>query len=568
MNKRQKLVQAQFLGNEEAVIERLDRAYKASLATIERRAKELQDQINALQGAFQAAEDAAQKAQLQSMIQSKVYQKQYQDALKKQINSILDNLQVEEFKTVSEYLQKCYEDGFIGTMFDLQGQGIPLCFPLDQEAMVRAVQLDSKISKGLYSRLGEDIALLKQKISAQVSRGIATGMSWQQVAQQLSAHTNIGYNNAVRIARTEGHRIQVQAGMDACHKAQERGADIVKQWDGALDNRTRPSHRKVDGEIRELDEPFSNGLMFPGDPSGGAAEVVNCRCALLQRAKWALDEDELDELKERAEFFGLDKADTFDEYKEKYLKAAEAEAKKPHGKFASVRLTGIDREYAAEIEEVLNGLMDDYPVDGLKIKTNSARGEFGHFQGGIKGVTRKGKYCAESCNEIAINKILQQNKHNSYNSHLRNYESRGSLIAKAARPDLATVPHEYGHAIDYLYTLHSDPDLLAFAERYKTAVQIGMKDVNAINDFNAKVAAGHHLSKEIFDELAKEYGLSNADMTKRILDEYGSYAASSKSEFLAEAFANMRVLDDSQKTDFMKSFEAIFNRKFKERFGG
>ena len=84
-------------------------------------------------------------------------------------------------------------------MFDLQGQGIPLCFPVDQEAMVRAVQLDSKISNGLYSRLGEDVTLLKRKISAQVSRGIATGMSFQQVAKQLSGITNIGFNNAVRI---------------------------------------------------------------------------------------------------------------------------------------------------------------------------------------------------------------------------------------------------------------------------------------------------------------------------------------------------------------------------------
>ena len=45
--------------------------------------------------------------------------------------------------------------------------------------------------------------------------------------------------------------------------------------------------------------------MFPGDPNGGAAEVINCRCALLQRARWALD-DESEELKQRAEFFGLD----------------------------------------------------------------------------------------------------------------------------------------------------------------------------------------------------------------------------------------------------------------------
>ena len=320
MNKRQKIVQEAFLDNEEAVIKRLKQVYNQSLKDITAKAKALQDQINTLDALEGMTSDPAELARLKSMKQAKVYQKGYQDALKKQVNSILDNMQVEEFKTVSEYLNKCYEEGFLGTMYDLHGQGIPLCFPMDQEAMVRAVQLDSKISKGLYTRLGEDVSLLKKKITAQVSRGISTGMTFQQVAQQLAAYTNIGYNNAVRIARTEGHRIQVQSGMDACYKAKEKGADVVKQWDSTLDGATRPSHQKVDGEIKELDEKFSNGLMFPGDPAGGAAEVCNCRCALLQRARWALDADELETLKERAKYFGLDKAENFEEFKQTYLK--------------------------------------------------------------------------------------------------------------------------------------------------------------------------------------------------------------------------------------------------------
>ena len=289
MNKRQKIVQEEFLNNEEAVIKSLKQVYNQSLKDITRKSHELQVQINELNALEKYVSDPEELAKLQSMKQSKVYQKQYQEALKKQISSILDNMQVEEFKTISEYLNECYVEGFLGTLYDLQGQGIPLCFPLDQEAMVRAVQLDSKISNGLYSRLGEDVALLKKKIVAQVSRGIATGMSFSQMAQQLAAYTNIGYNNAVRITRTEGHRIQIQSTMDACYKAKDKGADIVKQWDSTLDGRTRPSHARVDGEIKELDEKFSNGLRFPSDPNGGAAEVVNCRCALLQRARWALE---------------------------------------------------------------------------------------------------------------------------------------------------------------------------------------------------------------------------------------------------------------------------------------
>ena len=165
--------------------------------------------------------------------------------------------------------------------------------------------------------------LLKRRITAEVSRGIATGMSYDQMARQLASRTKIGYNNAVRITRTEGHRIQQQSTMDACYAARDRGADVVKQWDATLDAVTRESHQMLDGQIRELDDKFSNGLMYPGDPSGSAAEVVNCRCILLQRARWKLDSKELERLQKRASFYGLDKEQEFDGFRKKYLKAVE-----------------------------------------------------------------------------------------------------------------------------------------------------------------------------------------------------------------------------------------------------
>ena len=379
MNRRQKLVQEQFLNNEEAVIRRLKQVYNQSLKDIEKTAQSLQDDINRLGQMASLATDADEKAQLLSMQQSKIYQKQYQDAMKKQIGSILDNMQVEEFRTVSEYLQTCYEDGFVGTMFDLQGQGIPLCFPMDQEAMVRAVQLDSKISNGLYSRLGEDVSLLKRKITAQVSRGIATGMSFQQMAQQLAGYTNIGFNNAVRIARTEGHRIQVQGTMDACYKARDKGADVVKQWDATLDDSTRESHVAVDGQIRELDKPFSNGLMFPGDPGGGAAEVVNCRCALLQRARWALDDgfSKMDnETGELVDFSGID---DYNRFKEEYWKQDKV-----------IRTKETLNNPVRETADVLDTTYTGKQLDGMslsqlrKIATETA---VKYYESGVSGIS-------------------------------------------------------------------------------------------------------------------------------------------------------------------------------------
>ena len=295
MNKRQQIVQQQFLNNEKAVTKRLFQVYSQSLKDVTAKSKKLYDEIEELTSVYNDVEDEAEKAVLKSRIQSKVYQKQYQDSLKKQVSDILDKMNDAQFETVSEYLNKCYEEAFVGNLYDLHGQGIPLAFPIDQEAMVRAVQLDSKISKGLYEHLGEDVNMLKKHITAQVSRGISTGMTFPQIAQQLSlkmvgTYTNPkgSYAYAKRIARTEGHRIQCQSAMDACYNAKDRGADVVKQWDATLDGETRDSHAAVDGEYKELDEKFSNGLMFPGDPSGRAEEVIHCRCALLQRARWAV----------------------------------------------------------------------------------------------------------------------------------------------------------------------------------------------------------------------------------------------------------------------------------------
>lgn len=325
MNSRQKLIQKQFLNNEEAVIKRLNQVYGVALNDINGKIEHLQLSIDGLQLEYDWMDpDDPKRAQVKSMIQSKIYQKNYQEALQGQVEGILNQMKTKQFLTVSDYLNTCYEDGFVGSIFDLHGQGVPMMIPLDQTKMVRAVQLDSKISKGLYTRLGEDVDLLKKKITAQVSRSIATGVSYAQTAKQLAGYTRIGYNNAVRIARTEGHRIQCNAAMDVMEAAKAKGADVVKQWDATLDDRTREDHVAVDGEIREVDEKFSNGLMFPGDPSGEAADVINCRCALLQRARWNLGEDELQTLKDRAEYFGLDKSKQLDDFKKKYMKAVEA----------------------------------------------------------------------------------------------------------------------------------------------------------------------------------------------------------------------------------------------------
>lgn len=280
VNKRQIEVQKVSADNEERVIRQLRQVYN------------------------QASKDCAAKIQELSMrtdmenLQTIIYQKQYQEALKKQIDGILNELNSNSFTTIADYLGECYETGFIGTLYDLQGQGIPLCFPINQEEVVQALQVDSKISQGLYQRMGEDTEHLKKSIKAELSRGISNGSSWNVVAGKIASGMNSpftkAYNRAIGIARTEGHRVQQESTLHCQQRAKSKGADVVKQWDSTLDGVTRPTHRELDGQIREVDEPFEVAgmrAMYPG-AFGNPAEDCNCRCCLLQRARWALSKEE------------------------------------------------------------------------------------------------------------------------------------------------------------------------------------------------------------------------------------------------------------------------------------
>lgn len=271
MKKHEKEVIQEQLDNEKAVLKQLEQNYADALEEVNSKIAELMGRADA-------------------DMQHVIYQVDYQKALKAQIEGILKTLQSNEFSTVSEYLTKCYDEGFLGTMYSLQSQGVPLAIPINQEEIAAAIQHETNLSSGLYSAF--DIADLQKKIASEISRGFSTAATYAEITRNVSAYANISKNNAKRIVRTEGHRITETAAYHAQQKAKSRGADIVKIWDATLDGRTRPSHAQVDGEIRELDEKFSNGLKFPGDPSGAAAEVINCRCRSRTDARWALSAEQ------------------------------------------------------------------------------------------------------------------------------------------------------------------------------------------------------------------------------------------------------------------------------------
>lgn len=304
MLKREKEVFQALLNDEEAVIKDLEKSYARALRDIETKIKILQ---------------------ADEMTQSKIYQVQYQKALKAQIEGIMEKLHGDNYTSVQQYLNECYKKSFVGTMYALHGQGMPVLAPIDQDAAVHAVMLDSHISGSLYEAMGVDTKKLKQAIRREISTGISTGASYDDIARNLRFATNAPLARTKTIVRTEGHRVQQASAADARNEAKKQGCDVLKQWDSTLDGNTRPTHRELDGQIRETDEPFEVDGKKADRPGefGRPEEDINCRCVALTRARWGLDESELQTMKDRAKFFELDKTKNFQEFSEKYLKIPE-----------------------------------------------------------------------------------------------------------------------------------------------------------------------------------------------------------------------------------------------------
>ena len=128
-------------------------------------------------------------------------------------------------------------------------------------------------------------------IVAEVERGIQDGSDVPTVTREintiLTATGSERWRNRARtVARTETMgAVNAGAFRSAQLEAEARG-DVApfKMWLSTDDRRTRTTHVEADKQRTLLSEPFNVGganLLFPGDPSGPAQEVINCRCTLI-----------------------------------------------------------------------------------------------------------------------------------------------------------------------------------------------------------------------------------------------------------------------------------------------
>lgn len=118
------------------------------------------------------------------------------------------------------------------------------------------------------------------RMNKEVLQGILQGESMSKIAKRFQNVLGMNKASAIRNARTAVTNAENWGRFQSFIDAEAKGTVLVKVWSAQIDSRTRDSHRKVNGERRNIHEKFSNGLMYPGDPDGAGAEVYNCRCGM------------------------------------------------------------------------------------------------------------------------------------------------------------------------------------------------------------------------------------------------------------------------------------------------
>lgn len=188
---------------------------------------------------------------------------------------------------VNQAMPEVFQINANHTAFNLEKQaGVDFGFDIyNAGAVKQLLQEDAKVLPFKKIKKSKDMRWNFQSIKNEVAKGIITGQSADDIADRLAkVIPNRNHTQLLTHARTMVTSAQNQGRMARLREAKnEKGINVKKKWLATLDMRTRFGHAILDGQVKDIDEPFiAEGyeLMEPGDPTAAPALVYNCRCRL------------------------------------------------------------------------------------------------------------------------------------------------------------------------------------------------------------------------------------------------------------------------------------------------
>lgn len=126
------------------------------------------------------------------------------------------------------------------------------------------------------------------EVEKTVKDGLGSGKTYTEMAKDLTNRLDGEVLKPIRIVRTEGHRVESNAKIEAYEDLEKQGIQMLKKWVSAKDERTRNAHSELDGTTIPINEDFYSSLGGSGKAPGmlGTAEDdINCRCVLTMEFK-------------------------------------------------------------------------------------------------------------------------------------------------------------------------------------------------------------------------------------------------------------------------------------------
>lgn len=145
---------------------------------------------------------------------------------------------------------------------------------------IRAIIENEDVGTKLKEVVQKDRVDLIYKVKSNLIQGVNNGESYSTMAKRMQKVVNNDYQKAVRIARTETHRVKNVGTQKSAEQGQKAGIKQMKEWVCMNDSRARKNHRRLDGKKIPVDEYFRVGsgkALVPGE-TGRAEEDINCRC--------------------------------------------------------------------------------------------------------------------------------------------------------------------------------------------------------------------------------------------------------------------------------------------------
>lgn len=226
------------------------------------------------------------------------------------------------------------------------------------------------LNERLERKRGNVIYNIKKHITV----GLSNGDRFETIANRVAGEVEGDYKKAIRIVRTEAHRVREQGFHDSAEDIDKTlrngnsGMVLTKTWRTMQDERVRPNrryktkkgwrtgrpgkynHQKMDGVTIPINEEFAlpSGARTkaPGQ-SGVAGEDINCRCYLsyaLKRSQNVKENKATEPVaySEKTAIMKLPKADNLTIPKEKFTKYALNPDKAPDKARAFKEALGYD----------------------------------------------------------------------------------------------------------------------------------------------------------------------------------------------------------------------------------